>query len=91
MAKPNAEVEGTAGGRGGGGGKEGRRKRKRRREEGSHAVPTPTPPHPHTHLVPDSTGTGRRSLLWATCLLHKPGTVHVFNAERKKRRACCYF
>lgn len=48
MAKPNAEVEGTAGGRGGG--REGmrKRKRKRRKEEGSHAV---LPPHTHTHIL----------------------------------------
>lgn len=28
----------------------------------------------------------KRSLLWATCLLHKPGTVHILNAEREKAR-----
>lgn len=26
----------------------------------------------------------KRSLLWATCLLHKPGTVRILNAEREK-------
>lgn len=42
-------------------------------------------------VLPHALCIGRRSLLWATCLLHTPGTVHILNAERKKRRAWRYF